>query len=762
MEKLKVGSLACEVAMSSNVGLHRSENQDCFAFAQSSSANLFVVADGMGGARGGGTASAMAVNLIIGNAFDPHGKVEENAMVEAISLSNKIIFSRSRLEPNLHGMGTTLVAVSVDQEKVLVAHVGDSRVYHLRDKKLKQITRDHTLVQELIDNGAIDPANAESYPISHMLTRSLGPAESVKIDVAVMPNPQAGDKFLLCSDGLYNHVEIKELEDILNTSSGKSALIELEQLALDDGGSDNLTTQLIEFKDSDDEIANDQNLNGSVRKYIFSEMDVSTINGKSFPDYVESVLSGKEEAQEYVPDENLASVEEINYSETVKEDEDKDLPKTLTPEKATKRSYSQLALGVAFFLILALVLSNTKRNNVSQIVVKEKKLEVAPVSPTTTGIVVENTTIPGEQNSKEKIKEENSKIVVALTKEKVKTADPKVENTKSEQSVDDDIFIDEGKPFDNESQRLLTEEEALATDYFVSESPVISLGASDIGSEPNQPVDWQKEKNLVQVITLKGDKDPVKTAALPTLRTIGEDADLALKKQELRDKISDIDLKIAILFFASEKEASLKLMGLTKDIENSEKAIQMLDTELAKSEVKLKNWNFFAKKLEHVAPLKLADSIYHLSAEVREKRRVYSELTENYLTAVETWQNNPKDSQASSYMKVLSKEIKAKKLELENEVSNSIQRGILGEAENIKRNKFNLLNIQVRKDQLSHHSGFLKVFSVVSKPRKKEYQKDYLTERRSLVQQLKSLRNGFPDSQELSFRLTNVDLFYQK
>ncbi len=764
IEKLQTGSLICEVAMSSNVGLQRTENQDSFGFAQSANSNLFVVADGMGGARGGGTASAMAVNLIVNKAFDNEGKVEETALVNAISLSNQVIFTRSKLEPHLHGMGTTVVAVVVDKEKVLVAHVGDSRVYFLRDRKLKQVTRDHTLVQELIDNGALDPANAESYPISHMLTRSLGPLENVKIDISVMPHPQAGDKFLLCSDGLYNHLGNQELEDILNTSFGKSAIIELEHLALDDGGSDNLTIQLIEFKESAAETVPEKNLNGSSEKYIFSEMNISEIQGYSFNDYVEKVLSGQ--PMEHVEvhhdnfEDNLSSIEQINPPESVQDVNTKEFIQTLTPEKSTKRSYSQLFLGVSLILLVAVISVTLKKEFHEKPALKEKDISRTPV--TTAGVTTIDTVpvVPQDEDLAEKQLEERKELIASLEKD-LKNEESQPLKKETELLIDDEIFANEEKPLDPEVQKIIAEQVAWASDYFVSESPIISLGNSS-SSEPNQPVDWKEEKNLMKIISSSIKKEEIQTQELPQLRTIEENKELALKKQELRNKIFDVDLKIAMLFFENEKEARFKSNRLLGDIKGADTVIDLLETQLDNEKEKLKRWQFFVKKLEQQTPLRLADSLYHLSPEVRQKRKAYSELTENYLQAVETWQNNPKDAQAASYMNLMSKEIKTKKVELENEVRNAIQNGLLEAEERIKKIKFNLSNIETRKDQLYHHIGFLKVFAVTPKGKKREYQNRLLDQRKSFFQELKNLRNGFSDNEEISFRLANADLFYQK
>lgn len=744
IEKAKIGSLLCEVAMSSNVGLQRSENQDSFAFAQTSHAALFVVADGMGGARGGGTASAMAVNLISSQAFDSTGQIVEEQILKAINLSNQVIFTRSKIEPHLHGMGTTVVAIAIVQDKMLVAHVGDSRAYLFRAGKLYQLTKDHTLVQELIDNGAIDPENAESYPISHMLTRSLGPLEEVKVDVTVYPYPEAGDKFLLCSDGLYNHLKENEIEEILLTSSGKLALIELEQAALDDGGTDNLTMHLIEFKDA--QIPEDQkkNLNGSVDRYIYSEIDVSKIQGKPFSSYVDSVLSG--EILKSLPKEESENVTKLDEASMSKEQDT--LAEVFGDEVATKRNYTQVVLAVVFFLVVATVSAIWKKQSG-----ESKKIEVVNNITTTTLVNKESST--DAVAAKEEIITENTSNEVSAVKT---TEFENIAKLKEELPSTEDEYFEEEFVLDEDSKKLITEETALASDYFIATSPSISVGGGSLSDAlPDQKINWKQEKNLLKVITSsEQEKIEAQKESIPQLRTLEENKELANKKQELRDKISDIDLKISILFYENTKQAQFKSVGLAKSVENSEKALVLLEDELKREQEKQKSWMYFSTKLEQEPLLKLADSIYHLSPEVRQKRKAYSELTENYLSAVEAWQNNPKDSRASSMMNLMSKEIKSRKLELENEVTAAVQRGIVTSLENIKSIKFKISLIAIRKDRISRQVGFLKAFIATSKSKIREYQNKLLKDRKGLLEELKNIRDGFSDEDELAFRSANV------
>ncbi|MCC6955034.1 MAG: Stp1/IreP family PP2C-type Ser/Thr phosphatase [Deltaproteobacteria bacterium] len=240
-------------AVVSDVGLKREENQDSYGYAHTDRVSFYIVADGMGGARGGATASAIAVETALRYSFSENGIITEDSLRDALEYCNQVIFEKSREDPALTGMGTTIVALAFMGDRAIVAHVGDSRIYHIRDGKLEQLTRDHTLVQELVESGAIRPEDAAHHPIAHMLTRSLGPSASVQPEVAIVPfQVQPGDQFLLCSDGMYNLVDAEEIRSIVSEQSPDDAVRALLELVLDRGASDNTTIQLIRSHELDD------------------------------------------------------------------------------------------------------------------------------------------------------------------------------------------------------------------------------------------------------------------------------------------------------------------------------------------------------------------------------------------------------------------------------------------------------------------------------------------------------------------------------
>jgi len=208
-------------------------------------APLFVVADGMGGAQAGEVASEMAVRT-----FDrglPDG-APGPALARIIEEANREIHERSRSDRRTAGMGTTVTAAYVAEAEVVVAHVGDSRAYLLRGGELTRLTRDHSLVHELVEQGRLTEEEAETHPQRSVITRVLGNEPDVVVDVEVFP-ARAGDVFLLCSDGLTSMVAESRLAGIVrDADSLERAGRELIRAANDAGGRDNITVVLFRLE----------------------------------------------------------------------------------------------------------------------------------------------------------------------------------------------------------------------------------------------------------------------------------------------------------------------------------------------------------------------------------------------------------------------------------------------------------------------------------------------------------------------------------
>lgn len=244
-----------QTAGSTHVGRVRTSNEDYYGVFDD--LELYVVADGMGGHAAGEVASSMAVQTIratfaetgaertlpADGAYDPGRR-----LVWAIEQANHNIFHAGSEDPALAGMGTTVVAVWVDDDAAYVAHVGDSRVYRIHAGGIEQITSDHSLVNDYLSRGIMTPAEAAVHPMKHVLIRALGTAPNVSVDIRRVPL-QTGDILLLCSDGLSNIVPPDEITSILSKATTDDLPARCQALidaANRRGGLDNITAVLVQ------------------------------------------------------------------------------------------------------------------------------------------------------------------------------------------------------------------------------------------------------------------------------------------------------------------------------------------------------------------------------------------------------------------------------------------------------------------------------------------------------------------------------------
>jgi serine/threonine protein phosphatase PrpC len=232
---------ALAFATLSDAGRVRTENQDAADVVQNTSGErLLIVADGMGGHLGGEKASRMCLDWVERCFREPHGSPEER-LRRGLVLANEEIYSHALANPELRGMGTTAVALLLSPGGgALVAWVGDSRAYRLRDGTLEALTRDHSLMAEWISLGVLTVEAAETHPRRHELTRALGQAPDVKVDVAPL-ELRAGDRFLLCSDGLHGYVPERAVRAVLAEGTPEECARTLVERANANGGSDNVS-----------------------------------------------------------------------------------------------------------------------------------------------------------------------------------------------------------------------------------------------------------------------------------------------------------------------------------------------------------------------------------------------------------------------------------------------------------------------------------------------------------------------------------------
>lgn len=234
----------------SDMGLVRDNNED--VWAEISELNFYVLADGMGGHQAGEVASREAVShllRLVRKGFKTARKKTAQDLQKLLNASliqvNNVVFKLSRSTPELKGMGTTLCALLFHEEEAILAHVGDSRIYRLRENVLEQITKDHSLFRELVDLGQLSEQVSSDFAYKNIITKAIGTEANIEPSVQIM-EIRHNDVFLLCSDGLSDMLIAKEIEDILNVNGTLDNHVEsLINAAKSHGGHDNITVVIV-------------------------------------------------------------------------------------------------------------------------------------------------------------------------------------------------------------------------------------------------------------------------------------------------------------------------------------------------------------------------------------------------------------------------------------------------------------------------------------------------------------------------------------
>jgi len=237
-----------DVAARTDVGRVRKGNEDTLHADANTFRGIFIVADGMGGHAAGEVASEMAVEIVTRDLAslndletgDAHGRVSD-----ALRDANRAVFERTRKELEKTGMGTTVSALLLSDTHYLIGHVGDSRIYLVRDGQMAQLTRDHSLVQEQVDAGVLTPEQARRHPQSNVITRCVGMADDIDPDI-LEGEARMGDCFLLASDGLTGMVDDRRIQQLLLSRAAPARIVDaLIYEANNNGGNDNITAIVV-------------------------------------------------------------------------------------------------------------------------------------------------------------------------------------------------------------------------------------------------------------------------------------------------------------------------------------------------------------------------------------------------------------------------------------------------------------------------------------------------------------------------------------
>jgi protein phosphatase len=243
-------SAGYKVGSTTHVGAVRTENQDAAGYFVTPDKvwELLVVCDGMGGHAGGERASQLAVHSI-GRGFQEAIKnvPPTQALDEAVRSANRAIWLEAQQDPRLRGMGTTctVIAWRPSEHQAWLAHVGDSRIYRIRSRRIERLTRDHSAVQRMLDGGLITEEQAKDHPEGNVLSRTLGVRETVEPEVQGPVPIEVGDRLLACSDGLHGLVDERDIATVALTAEPQQAAKLLVELAIAAGGHDNVTVQIL-------------------------------------------------------------------------------------------------------------------------------------------------------------------------------------------------------------------------------------------------------------------------------------------------------------------------------------------------------------------------------------------------------------------------------------------------------------------------------------------------------------------------------------
>jgi PPM family protein phosphatase len=242
-----------ELGNLTDTGCTREDNQDFYCYAEPEGeeeferkGRLLVVADGMGGHEGGEVASGIAVEVVRERYAGSAANDPEQALMEAMEAAHQAVRGFAQKHPELTGMGTTCTAAVLRNGHLYYGHVGDSRLYLIRDSGITKLTRDHTMVERMVEQGLLGAEEAKAHPQRHVLTEAMGVAEAMAVDFPQDPIAlRAGDILLLCTDGLHDLVSDEELSIAARRADPGTACKQLITLAKERGGPDNITVQIV-------------------------------------------------------------------------------------------------------------------------------------------------------------------------------------------------------------------------------------------------------------------------------------------------------------------------------------------------------------------------------------------------------------------------------------------------------------------------------------------------------------------------------------
>ena len=671
-----------------DVGQRRGENQDAYGAVETPLGMVFILADGMGGAQGGATASAIAVNMITRGAVSDSGKVSPQSMRSSIQKSNRKIYEASTEREDLAGMGTTVVGLALLNEIALFAHVGDSRLYHYFDGKLRQLTKDHTLVQELVDAGTLPAEKAENHPIGHMLTRALGQGLSVEIDEGRLDRPlKDGDKFLLCCDGLTNHVSDNEIERVLLESSVQDVADILVDMANERGGSDNITIEVVEVRENSNSELTQAALSGEHRLMLSTDL---CINGDGepikdrvrFDDILLKDVVDSTEALEKSSEKTQAS--EAPLAETVNGKFDSGFAFSEDPKSPTECSSKDNEINEAEPQTAAILAARNAK--------KPQIIAFCLAAFLAIGTVYYLTNISGSTYPGPNIVENNNQASSS--------------GAKSEW------------PFVNELKNVSTNKISKGILTLKDPPSAVIIGAD------GRELSAGEMEYIISAKDLLLDRIDVLSASIKVLEI--PHAERSLEEARLVEQN-----------FTAVEQA----IGVAEHEIND--TVKRYQSWLEKREM---------FNLKDIDLIKLADDIAIHVEKVREQRDIYKRASLRYLNAVQEWTDDSENTQKHAFMSEMSKKLNQEEKFLEEKVSTILDKQIDELLKQVADWGLTQRRFEQQKRILGHKASLLRSYQPMSATTRAEAIKDKKMLLADLQARLENLEKDLPEDIENTYR----------
>ncbi len=697
---------AVKHAAGSDIGLRREENQDSFGIIENGGFKLFIVADGMGGVKGGGIASNLAIN-VLKECLEDKTELNEAAITSAVEHANTEIFEKGTGDPALAGMGTTFVGLGFVGSNMIISSVGDSRAYRVRDNSIQQLTVDHTLVQELLRSGAISAEQADNHPVSHMLTRSLGPAPSVEVDCWVCQDgPARGDIYIMCSDGLYNLVHGHEIATIVQDNYIDVAVQKLIKLANERGGTDNVTVIVIEIGESfpmgpeDYEPTSTPAVDAEITK---SEADEAHVNGEA-----ESNVASSEEAPP------------ISMSNGKHDEAEKGQPAAQEKTIAETKAHAQAATGKKSPKLRPTV--DMAAAQASQEKVSEQQAEAAAQ--------VAEAQAASTENQRPRFSRTlllAGAFALTLVSFVGGFFAPRLMGGNNDAREHEDVL----PPIIPQAQIAKFDAEVPAADMNQrSMSPALRLGFSDL--PPSLPSDAHN-----------GAHDEAGRSGAVTNEDINR---ITRRKGMLRELLLDLEDKIG----AFEKPLSAKLVDQLKDTRIKRESMDSQEDELrGQIDVatrRLAVWYGRRKRLQTTDPINLATEVAVASPGVKDKKEIFELATWSYLKEAEVLRYNPSDAAQERKVFDLARVRKDRQRELAEEVRRAIDKEVSESDRAIAELTLQRDKLLVEIENLRRSEEYVKILMGSDSRAKEMKRKELMRERDVAAAELEELNHISPES----------------